>query len=205
MQIVSTPKSASGQPPKRPVQEQGDDSLIQSMARGDKHAVRTLFERYNVHVYRFVLRFIRDESLAEDVVSEVFLDVWRHAGSFQGQCRVSTWLLAIARNKAISACRQRKFAAPDNALFEAMEDPADNPEIVLEKKHRGALLRKCLEALSPIHRQIIDLVYFQSKSVQEVATIVGVPMNTVKTRMFYARRQLANLLGANGITTAALA
>ena len=100
---------------------------------------------------------------------------------------------------------QTQFSAPDDALFEAIEDLADNPELVLEKKHRGALLRKSLKALSPVHQQIIDLVYFQSRSIQEAAMIVGVPMSTVKTRMFYARRQLAHLLCANGITTAALA
>ena len=182
--------------------ERNDQELIRSIAKGDKLALQALFVRYNVRVYRFVLRFTRDECVAEDTVSEVFLDIWRSAGKFRGQCLVATWLVAMARNKAIDACRKHRFSALDDAQSEAIEDPADNPELTLEKKHRGALLQKSLKALSPVHEQIIDLVYFQSRSIQEAAIIVGVPPSTVKTRMFYARRQLAHLLCANGITTA---
>ena len=81
-------------------------------------------------------------------------------------------------------------------------DPADNPEALFEIKHRGELLRKCLTRLSREHREIIDLVYYHEKSVQEVAEIVGIPGNTVKTRMFYARRKLSELLAAEGVVGA---
>src|SRR5262245_45125353 len=84
-----------------------DAALIRLIAAGDKHAMQILFARHNVRVFRFVLRFVRDKSAAEDLVSEVFLDVWRQAGRFQGRSQVTTWLLAIARNKALSALRGR--------------------------------------------------------------------------------------------------
>ena len=76
---------------------------------------------------------------------------------------------------------------------------ADDPGIALEKKDKGAILGKCLTGLSAEHREIVDLVYYHEKSVEEVAEIVGIPENTVKTRMFYARKRLAELLKAEGI------
>ena len=80
-----------------------------------------------------------------------------------------------------------------------IEDLADNPEVTLEKKDRSAVIRKCLMGLSAEHREIIDLVYYHEKSVEEVAEIVGIPENTVKTRMFYARKKLAEMLKAAGL------
>jgi RNA polymerase sigma-70 factor (ECF subfamily) len=177
-----------------------DGVLIQSIAGGDKFALQILFIRHRARIYRFIQRFTRDECLAEDALSEVFLDVWRKAKRFKGECQVTTWLLAIARNKTIALRRrQRTFVALDETEAEAIEDLTDNPESALDKKGHGALLQKCLKVLSPNHRQIIDLVYYQSKSIQEVADIVGIPLNTVKTRMFYARNQLGKLLKQAGV------
>jgi RNA polymerase sigma-70 factor (ECF subfamily) len=108
-------------------------------------------------------------------------------------------LLAIARFKALSALRRRSDEELDDETAEAIEDPSDDPEVVLDKKDKSAAIRKCLEKLSAEHREIIDLVYYHEKSVEEVAKIVGIPENTVKTRMFYARKRLAELLKAAGI------
>ena len=142
-----------------------DAALIQSIGAGDKGAMRVLFARHNVRIYRFLLRFVADKSTAEDLVSEVFLDVWRQAIGFQARTQVATWLLAIARNKALSTLRQR----PTEELA---------------------------------HREVIDLIYYHEKSIAEVAEIIRVPQNTVKTRMFYARRQIAELMVAQGIDRA---
>ena len=161
--------------------------------------MQVLFARHHVRVYRFVLRLVRDELVAEDLISEVFLDVWRQAGRFEGRSQVSTWLLAIARFKALSALRRRPDEELDDEAAEAIEDPSDDPEVALDKKDKSAAIRKCLEKLSAEHREIIDLVYYHEKSVEEVAQIVGIPENTVKTRMFYARKRLAELLKAAGI------
>jgi len=161
--------------------------------------MQVLFARHHVRVFRFVLRLVRDESRAEDLISEVFLDVWRQAGKFEGRSAVSTWLLAIARFKALSALRRRTDAELDEETAEAIEDTSDDPEVSLEKKDKSAVIRKCLVHLSAEHREIIDLVYYHEKSVEEVAAIVGIPENTVKTRMFYARKRLADLLKAAGI------
>jgi RNA polymerase sigma-70 factor (ECF subfamily) len=181
------------------MQSTSDDVLIGRIATGDRLAMQVLFARHHVRVYRFVLRLVRDESVAEDLISEVFLDVWRQAGRFEGRSQVSTWLLAIARFKALSALRRRPDEELDDETAEAIEDPSDDPEVVLDKKDKSAAIRKCLEKLSAEHREIIDLVYYHEKSVEEVAQIVGIPENTVKTRMFYARKRLAELLKAAGI------
>jgi len=99
----------------------------------------------------------------------------------------------------MSALRRKPEEALDEDAELAIEDPADDPELTLEKKDRSAIIRKCLMGLSVEHREIIDLVYYHEKSVEEAAKIVGIPENTVKTRMFYARKKLAEMLKAAGL------
>jgi len=181
------------------MQTTSDEVLIERIANGDRLAMQVLFARHHVRVYRFVLRLVRNEATAEDLISDVFLDVWRQANRFEGRSAVSTWLLAIARFKALSAMRRRKDDELDEEAANAIEDPSDDPEIAMEKKDKGEILRKCMTALSPEHREIVDLVYYHEKSVEEVAEIVGIPENTVKTRMFYARKKLAELLKVAGV------
>jgi RNA polymerase sigma-70 factor, ECF subfamily len=173
-----------------------DEALIRRIADGDQLAMRALFARHRVGLYRWLLRIVGDEALAEDLLSEVFLDVWRRAASFEARSSVSTWLLAIARHKALSARRRRTDAELDEGIAATVADPADDPEIVLQKKSQAELLRQSLARLSPEHGEVIDLVYYHGKSVKEVAGIVGVAEATVKTRMFYARKKLAELVEA---------
>jgi RNA polymerase sigma-70 factor, ECF subfamily len=179
-----------------------DATLLESIAAGDKFAMQVLFQRHNVRIYRFVLRLIGNESLAEEIVSEVFLNVWRHAGTFEAKCQVTTWLLAIARHKAVSVLRQRSEAQLDHDMAATVADPSDDAETVLDREDRRQIIRKCLTRLSPSHREIIDLVYYHEKSVDEAARIVGVPKSTVKTRMFYARNHMAKLLTGAGLAGA---
>ncbi len=181
------------------MQATSDEVLIGRIANGDRLAMQVLYARYHVRVFRFVLRLVRNESTAEDLISEVFLDVWRQAGRFEGRSAVSTWMLAIARFKALSALRRRPEEELDERTAEAIEDTSDDPQTALEKKDKSAIIRKCLTGLSAEHREVIDLVYYHEMSVEEVAEIVGIPENTVKTRMFYARKRLAELLRAEGI------
>jgi RNA polymerase sigma-70 factor (ECF subfamily) len=176
-----------------------DEVLIGRIANGDRLAMQVLFARHHVRVYRFVLRLVRNESAAEDLISEVFLDVWRQAGRFEGRAAVSTWLLAIARFKALSALRRKPEQELDEEAAEAIEDTSDTPDVTLEKKQTGGVIKECLTLLTAEHREIVDLVYYHEKSVEEVAEIVGIPEATVKTRMFYARKKLAELLKARGI------
>jgi RNA polymerase sigma-70 factor, ECF subfamily len=180
-----------------------DEALIGRIAAGEKSAMQVLFARHHVRVYRFVLRLVRDHTLAEDVTNEVFLDVWRQADRFEARSTVSTWLLAIARFKALSALKRRPNDDVDEAALAAIEDPADDPEVALRKRDRGEVLRRCLKVLTREHREVIDLVYYHEKSAKEVAQIMRIPEETVRTRMFYARKRLSELLAESGVDSIA--
>ncbi len=127
------------------MQTTSDEVLIARIAGGDRLAMQVLFARHHVRVYRFVLRLVRNEATAEDLISEVFLDVWRQAGKFEGRSAVSTWMLSIARFKALSALRRRPEEELDDETAERIEDHADDPEVALAKKDKAAVLRQCLE------------------------------------------------------------
>jgi RNA polymerase sigma-70 factor, ECF subfamily len=185
-----------------PLQATSDEALMARIATGDRDAMRALYVRHHMRVHRFVLRLVRNQTVAEDVISETFLDVWRQAGSFEGRSAVSTWLLAIARFKALSILRRKKEDELDEDGVTALVDPVDNPEVAAQKRDTAEILRQCLTALSRDHREIIDLVYYHEKSVEEVAKIVGIPEPTVKTRMFYARKRLSKLLKSAGVDRA---
>src|SRR3974377_1622356 len=152
---------------KAPAQDTSDEALIDLIADGDKRAMQVLYARHNVRVYRFILRLTGNQSLAEDLVSEVFLDVWRQADGFESKSQVSTWLLAIARYKALSALRRRTDEPLDDHLAATIEDTADDPETVVGTIDRNIIVQKCLTQLSAAHREGIDLAYYHEKSVDE--------------------------------------
>ena len=136
MSIISTRMGSAAPSAVRPSESEtsSDEMLIRRIAGGDQLAMRTLFCRHRVALYRWLLRLVRDEALAEDLLSDVFLDVWRQAASFEGRSSVSTWLLAIARYKALSARRRRRDVELDETIASTVADPADDPEVVLQKK-----------------------------------------------------------------------
>jgi RNA polymerase sigma-70 factor (ECF subfamily) len=189
----------TNEPISLPMQPTSDEVLIARIAAGDRLAMHVLFARHHVRVFRFVQRLVRNGATAEDLISDVFLDVWRQADKFEGRSAVSTWLLSIARFKALSMLRRKQEEELDEGAAERLEDLSDDPEVSLSKRDKGSVLRQCLTALSAEHREVIDLVYYHEKSVQEVADITGIPEATVKTRMVYARKKLSELLKGRGI------
>jgi RNA polymerase sigma-70 factor, ECF subfamily len=182
--------------------EASDEALIRSMADGDKRAFKLLYVRHHVRVFRFVMRLAGNESIGEEVVNEVFLEAWRHAQDFKGRSQVATWLLSIARFKTLSECRRRSEAQLDEVAAAVIEDTSDTPSISMEKHQRSDILQKCLAKLSPIHREVINLIYYQGKKIEEVAQCTGAPISTIKTRMHYARSRMAELLAQAGVDRA---
>jgi RNA polymerase sigma-70 factor, ECF subfamily len=176
---------------------QSDDALIKAIAAGDRSAMRSLYDRHNIRLYRFILRMVPDAGRAEDLVSEVFIDVWRQAGRFEGRSQVSTWILSIARFKALTERYRRRDVELDEIALERLPDSSENPEQAILTKDWSSQLRTCLALMSRDHREIIDLVYYHDKSVEEAANIIHVPKNTVKTRMYYALKILGRLLSAH--------
>ncbi|WP_020179178.1 sigma-70 family RNA polymerase sigma factor [Methylopila sp. M107] len=179
--------------------EVSDETLIGRIAAGDRTAMRTLYARHSTRAFRFLIRLVRDEGRAEDLMNDTFFDVWRQASRFEGRSSVSTWILSIARFKALSAMRRTTEKELEPEVAEAVEDDADNPEVTSQKLSKAQAMRRCLDLLSAEHREIVDLVYYHEKSVEEASEIIGIPAATVKTRMFYARKKLAEHLSAAGI------
>lgn len=171
-----------------------DRALLERIAQGNQAALRALFGRHRLRVFRYILRLIRDEDAAEDVLVDTFFEVWRSADRFAGRCAVSTWLLAIARHKALTALGRPVFVELDAEKAAEIPDLADDPEQVLQSKDLSGILRSCLASLSGKHTEVIDLIYYHEKTIAEVAHILALPEATVKTRMFYARRKLAELV-----------
>ena len=171
---------------------------MRRVAAADRTAMHTLFSRHHVAVYRFVLQRLRDKALAEDVTGEVFLEVWRHAGRFEGRSTVLTWILAIARRKVLAARISPRGVQSGRDMADD-QDCADDPDAPLQARDRSTVLRRCITRLSAEHREMIDLVYYQEQSVESVATILGIPHDTAMTRMFSARERLADELKKSGV------
>jgi RNA polymerase sigma-70 factor, ECF subfamily len=179
-----------------------DEVLVEAISRGERRAMELLYKRHSVRVYRFAVRLAGSSAAAEDIVSEVFLDVWRKASGFKAKSLVSTWLLAITRNKSLSAARHRVEDQLHDHDAADIADLSDDPETLVDRTDRSAIIQKCLSKLSAAQREVIDLVYYHEKSVEQVARIVGAPPSTVKTRMFYARRRMEELLKVAGLSGA---
>lgn len=178
----------------------GDDrALLGSIARGDKRALEQLYVRHSTRVHRFLERMMGNRAMAEEVMNEVFLAAWQSAGRYEGRSEPLTWLLSIAHNKASSVLRKRREATTllDDAATVA--DLADTPDVSVLKQDKSEIMRACMTTLSLEHRTILDLVYYQERSVSEAAEILSIPEGTVKTRVFHARKKLSELLAARGV------
>jgi RNA polymerase sigma-70 factor (ECF subfamily) len=177
-----------------------DEDLIRRIAAGDSLAMKSFYARHHVRLYRFLVRMTRREATAEELMNDVFLEVWRKADGYEGRSSVTTWMLSIAHHKAISQLRKRsEEALDDDDNGTEIPDEDDNPEIALQKQNKSAVMRNCMGKLTVEHRTILDLVYYHDKSVAEASEILGIPENTVKTRMFYARKRLAELMREAGL------
>ena len=182
-------------------QATSDEVLLESIANNGKAAMHVFYARHNAQIYKFIFRMVRNTSVAEDIVRQVFLDVWRNARQFEGRSQVSTWLHAIARSKALTALNWRRHEDIEQNNVREIAEEADTPEMSPNCGQTNAILLNCVAQLSPVHREIIDLFYYHEKSVEEVGEMIGIPQSTVKTRMFYARKQLVDLLTDAGIAS----
>jgi RNA polymerase sigma-70 factor (ECF subfamily) len=194
MQVAYAASSWGAHRSRTDARSPSDEALLRLISKHEQSAMRILFSRHRVRVFRFALSITKDQSLAEEVVSDVFLDVWRHANSFKGRSQVSTWLLAIARNKALLSMRRHEHQRLNEELGDTIDDTTESPEAAMQRRQTRTILADCILQLPAIHREIIDLVYYHQKSIAEAAEILNVPKNTVKTRMLYARKRIAQIL-----------
>ena len=167
--------------------------LIRRVARQDRRAFVEIYESYHPRLVRFVSRLIRREDVAEEVANDAMVGVWQGAASFRGSSRVSTWVLGIGYRAALK--RLRQSARAGHARFDDTPTEREDAETILFRREGQATIRLAVERLSPEHRAVVELAFFDDCSYAEIAEIVGCPENTVKTRMFHARRRLRRLLG----------
>jgi RNA polymerase sigma-70 factor (ECF subfamily) len=175
-----------------------DRRLLREVAKQNRQAFDVLYRRYYRRIFHFVVRMVRREDTAEEVVDDVMFAVWRNAASFEGGSTVSTWLLGIAYRQALKALeksRKHNVVDSNDELIETTHDadPAADPAMVAVTENYGELVQKGIAALGEHHRVVVEMTAM-GYSYGEIATVVGCPENTVKTRMFHARQQLKRFL-----------
>jgi RNA polymerase sigma factor (sigma-70 family) len=167
--------------------------LIDRVALGNLRAFEDLYRIYHPRLNRFLLSITRRPHLVEEVLSDTMLVVWRRSDDFNGRSKVSTWIFAIAYRKALNALRRLDEPAEDQDA-EGRESPDAGPEQQLGQNQIKEALLKAIGELSADHRAVVDLAYFHEIGYREIAEIMDCPVDTVKTRMFHARRHLKNKL-----------
>ncbi len=177
-----------------PVSDSSDDArLLGRIAEGDRRAFETLYRSYYPRLSRFIGAILRRPHLVEEVLNDAMLVVWRRPHSYNGQSKVSTWILAIAYRRALKALSKVDDPVEDH-LAETRPSPEEGPEQQLARREVRAALRSAMGELSPQHRAVVDLTYFHEAGYREIADIMDCPVDTVKTRMFHARRHLKSRL-----------
>lgn len=173
-------------------------SLVSAIASGDETAMAGFYKRFGRGVYAFSLQRIKDPVQAEEVVVETMYEVWKGARRFRGDSQVRTWVLGIARHKVLDRLRARKHVQLDE-IDETIACTEPGGYEIVARAHDAAAIAKCMELLSDAHRECLHLAFFQDLSMAEIAKIQQCPANTVKTRIFHAKRNikscLAQLLG----------
>ncbi len=172
----------------------GDDVyLLGRIAARDLRAFETLYRGYYPRLTRFLLNILRQAHLAEEVLNDTMMVVWKQPERFNGRSKVSTWIFAIAYRKALKALRRRDEPVEDKHA-ELRESGEAGPEQQLGARQVQQVLQGAIGQLSVDHRTVVDLTYFHEFGYREIAELMDCPVDTVKTRMFHARRQLKNKL-----------
>jgi len=183
-----------------PAPRRGDDAadaaLVARVARGDLRAFEALYRNYHPRLARFIGQMAPRRTLVEEVLNDTMLVVWKRGDRYNGQSKVSTWIFAIAYRKALKALSRHHDPLPDAAEDDqAAADPAEHPEARMSLAQARAAIDVALRALSVDQRAAVELTYFHGFSYPEIAQIVECPTDTVKTRMFHARKRLKTAFG----------
>jgi len=173
--------------------------LLAGIRHGRRADFDTLYRLYHPRITRFLVHLLRDAELVDEVLDDTLMVVWQRATSFDGRSKLSTWIFGIAYRKAMKAVARFDSPLPDEDQ-DARTDPGPGPEQQFGLGQLRERLQQALGELSMDHRAVVELCYFQDMSHAEIAAVVGCPTETVKTRMFYARRRLRGLLADLGET-----
>jgi RNA polymerase sigma factor (sigma-70 family) len=176
-------------------------TLLRRVAVKDRKAFEALYHLYYRRLFGYLLKLTRRAEMVEEVLNDVMLAIWKGAASFDGRSRPSTWIFGIAYHKALKALARRPAAEVDGEA-EGKPEPVDRdePESLAARRELAGVLGRALGSLSPEQRAVVELTYYYGLAYPEIAEIVGCPVNTVKTRMFHARRRLKELLPGMGVS-----
>jgi RNA polymerase sigma factor (sigma-70 family) len=173
---------------------QADDALLISRIRArEMDAFKALYRNYHPRLTRFLLKLIRRPELVEEVMNDTLMVVWERPEGFNGDSKLSTWIFAIAYRKAMKSLRKQDDPIEDHRAHERIS-PEPSVEDNLGREGMRLLLRRAIRELSPEHRAVVELTYFHELGYREIAQIMSCPVDTVKTRMFHARRHLKRRL-----------
>ena len=173
--------------------ETGETALVERIRRRDLRAFATLYKAYHPRLSRFLSNMLRRPHLVEEVLNDTMMVVWDKIDSFEGASKLSTWMFGIAYRQGLSALRKLDEPVEDARSAEN-ESIEPSPENSAGAQGSKKALTEAIETLSPAHRAVVNLTYFQELGYREIAEILDCPVDTVKTRMFHARRQLKNAL-----------
>lgn len=173
-----------------------DAQLIKRIARGDRQALSELYACYQRTLFAYLLQLTPDYGLAEELLQDTLVAVWKSARSFEGRSSVLTWLIGIARRQAHNTLRQRKLLTTGLTELEELPATEQEPEAFALASAARDELAHAFRHLAPVHREVLVLIFVQELSYQEAATVLEVPVGTVKSRLSNARRALRTLLDA---------
>ncbi len=195
---------AVSRPARRPEEDSGDVDMVRRIRAGDRTALDDLYERFRRPAFALARRILADDGLAEDVLQDVFLTVWRDPSRFDGRRGpVASWLLAMVHHKAVDAVRREESQRRRQARAEvelALAAPVETRDVEEEAESRmvSERVRSALTVLSTPQREALMLAYFGGYTQREVAALTGAPLGTVKTRMLAGMRRLKEHLGEFG-------
>ena len=166
-----------------------DRELLRLIGRKNEEALALLFERYSSLLYSYALRILGDPQSAEDVLQESILAVWENARRYRGEGRVKAWLFTIVHNKSLKALRKKELPSLEEIAIEPAS-PATGPLDRISSREQKENIRAGLGQLSPEHRRVLELVFYEEMSLKETAEICGIPVGTVKSRLSHAKTRL---------------
>lgn len=178
-----------------------DTLLLKRISDGDRQAFTEIYLSYQPRLIKFCSRILKnDVALAADIVDEALIEVWKSAGSFSGRSQPSTWIHSITRFRLIGYLRKNKELVQSNDFdWKDIEDQTLLPDEEMMISERNKKIVSHLSKLSDKHREVIELVYFKEFSIKNIAKMLNISENTVKTRMFYARGKLKEIIKNTGI------
>jgi RNA polymerase sigma-70 factor (ECF subfamily) len=171
-----------------------DRDLLRRIGSGEPRALRVLYERYYRRLFSFVFKITRRPELVDEVLNDVMLAVWRQAAGFEGRSRVSTWIFGIAHKQSLKSLRRERGGPSGDAVVSEPDElpgpEGSGPETRTARRELASVLARAMATLPPEQRAVVELTFYYGFSYPEIASIVGCPTGTVKTRMFHARRKL---------------